>query len=183
MTEFVDPSEKELTLNLEPMPTNLPPDRMLRGRVVNEGGRPVAGALVGPTGAKTSDRRWRGALPGVDEASVTDDEGRFVITSRDPKLGLDLAVAAPGFAIQLVELLALNGEEHEIRLQRGATVKGGLMSNDKPVAGRAVGVVQRDRSSGKFVGETTLATDDQGQFIFPNLQPNDTYVLYTLCSG
>jgi hypothetical protein len=183
VTDFVDPSKQELSLKLEAMPTDVPPDRMLRGRVLNEAGRPVAGALIAPTGAKTSAKRWWGTLPGVDAASVTDDEGRFVITSSEPKLGLDLEAIAPGFAIQLVELLALDGKEHEIRLQRGATVVGSLMSNDKPVAGRAIGIVQRDRGSGKFVGETTLATDEHGQFAFPNLQPNDTYVLYTLCRG
>jgi hypothetical protein len=183
VTDFVDPSKQKVALKLEAMPNDLPPDRMLRGRVLNEAGRPVAGALVAPTGAKTSNRRWWGALPGVDAASVSDDDGRFIITSSEPKLGLDLGVNAPGFAIQLVELLALDGKEHEIRLQRGVTVVGSLMSNNKPVAGRAIGIVQRDRGSDKFVGETTLATDEQGLFVFPNLQPNDTYVLYTLCRG
>ncbi|MCB9875512.1 MAG: hypothetical protein H6821_15175 [Planctomycetaceae bacterium] len=183
VTDYIDPSKEELTLKLETVPTSLPPDRMLRGRVVNETGRPVAGALVEPRGAKTSDRRWRGSLPGVDAASGTDNEGRFIVTSADAKLGLDLMVTAPGFAVKPVELLALNGEEHEIRLQRGATVLGSLMSDNKPVVGRAIGIVQRNRSVGQFVGETTLATDEMGQFVFPNLQPNQSYVLYTLCSG
>ena len=183
VTDYIDPSQEELDLKLSPMPEDIPPSRLLRGRVVNEAGRPVSGALVTPYGAKTSERRWWGSLPGVDAASVTDDEGHFVVTSRDPKLGLDVEVTAPGFAINPGKLFPLDGQRHEIRLQRGATVLGSLLWEGKGVASRAVGIVQRDRSSGQFVGEVTLATDEQGQFVFPNLQTNQSYVLYTLCSG
>jgi hypothetical protein len=122
-------------------------------------------------------------LPGVDAASATDDQGHFAIVSSDPKLGLDLQVEAPGYAIRPGELFALDGSQHEIRLQRGAAVHGRLLWDGKPVLGRTVGMVQRDRSAGRFVGEVTLATDGDGRFFFPNLQPNERYVLYTLCSG
>lgn len=183
VTEYVDPSENELTLKLESMPDALPANRILRGRVINEAGRPLAGALVTPYGAKTSERRWWGSLPGVDAASVTDEDGCFVVTSREPKLGLDLQFSAPGYAIDAGKLFSLNGEQYEIRLQRGATVLGNLSFRGKAAADRTIGIVQRDRSSGRFVGEVTLATDDNGQFIFPNLQSNESYALYTLCSG
>jgi hypothetical protein len=183
VTEYLDPAERELQMELSRMPQVIPPDRLLRGRVVDEHGRPVSSALVTPCGAKTSEKRWFGSLPGVDDAAATDDEGRFVISSRDPKLGLDVEVAARGFAIHPAELLALNGEEHVISLLRGATVHGRLLWDGRPAPGREIGIVQRDRSVGPFVGEVTLATDDDGRFLFPNLQPEQQYVLYTLCPG
>jgi hypothetical protein len=62
-------------------------------------------------------------------------------------------------------------------------VAGRLTYEGKPVKRRAVGIVQRDRSAGHFVGETTLATDDEGGFLFANLQPNERYVLYSLCDA
>ena len=38
-------------------------------------------------------------------------------------------------------------------------------------------------AQGHFVGETTLASDDDGSFLFLNLQPNERYVLYSLCDA
>ncbi|MGH7139806.1 MAG: hypothetical protein ACREHD_29045, partial [Pirellulales bacterium] len=168
---------------LEPLPVNLPGDRLLRGTVVDENGKPLAGAIVWPGGAKTRQKRWWGALPGVDEAAVTDADGRFFITSQEPKLGLDVAASAPGYAKAPAQLFELDGREIEIRMRRGASVSGRLMIQGQPVRSRAIGIVQRDRSAGRFLGETTLATDGDGGFSFVDLQPNEQYVLYSLSDG
>lgn len=183
LTKLIDPAEAELEVKLEPLSTDLPADRMLQGRVLDEHGKPLAGAVVSPYGAKTLDKRWWGELPGVDEATVTDAEGRFVITSQEPKLALDLKVGAEGYADALSQLVELDGGIHEIHLRRGASVSGRLTYQSKPVKRRAIGIVQRDRSAGHFLGETTLATDDDGGFLFANLQHNQRYVLYSLCDG
>jgi hypothetical protein len=183
LTQLVDPARSEFEVKLEPLPGDLPQDRMLKGRVLNERGKPLAGAVVSPTGAKTHEKRWWGQLPGVDEAAVTDAEGRFVITSHEPKLGLDLKVSAAGYAVSPSQLFELDGSEHEIRMRRGASVSGRLTYEGQPVKRRAIGIVQRDRSAGHFVGETTLATDNDGGFLFANLQPNERYALYSLCDG
>lgn len=183
VTKLIDPAEAELEVNLEPLPGDLPPDRMLKGRVYDDHGKPLAGAVVSPMGAKTHERRWWGPLPGVDEAAVTDAEGRFFITSQEPKLALDVQVSAPGYANFPAQLFDLDGSEHAIRMRRGADVEGRLMYEGKPVRRRSVGIVQRDRSAGHFLGETTLATDDEGGFLFVNLQPDERYVLYSLCDA
>lgn len=183
LTKLIDPAEADLEVKLQPLPTDLPPDRMLKGIVLNEHGKPLAGAVVSPSGAKTLGKRWWGQLPGVDEAAVSDTDGRFIITSQEAKLGLDLKVSADGYADFPSQLFDLDGSIHEIRLRRGASVSGRLTYEDRPVKHRAIGIVQRDRSAGHFVGETTLATDDDGAFLFANLQPNDRYVLYSLCDG
>lgn len=183
LTELIDPLKTELEVKLEPLPADLPPDHMLKGRVLDERGKPLAGAVVSPTGAKTNDKRWLGRLPGVDEAAVTDADGRFVITSQEPKLGLDLQASAPGYADFPSQLFDLDGSEHEIRMRRGASIAGRLTYEGQPVKRRAIGIVQRDRSAGHFVGETTLATDEGGNFLFANLLPNERYALYTLCDA
>jgi hypothetical protein len=183
LTKLIDPAEAELEVKLEPLPDDLQPDRMLKGRVLDEDGKPLAGAVVSPTGAKTHEKRWWGQLPGVDEAAVTDADGRFVLTSQEPKLGLDLQASAPGYADFPSQLFDLDGSEHEIQLRRGASVSGRLTYETKPVKRRAVGIVQRNRSAGHFVGETILASDDDGSFLFANLQPNERYVLYSLCEA
>ncbi|HVW36574.1 MAG TPA: carboxypeptidase-like regulatory domain-containing protein [Pirellulales bacterium] len=183
LTQLIDPAQAELEVKLEPLPSDLPPDRLLKGRVLDERGKPLAGAVVSPTGAKTHEKRWWGQLPGVDEAAVTDFDGRFVITSQDPKLGLDLSVSAAGYADFPSQLFDLDGSEHEIRVRRGANISGRLTYEGQSVKRRAIGIVQRDRSAGHFVGETTLATDGDGAFLFANLQPNERYALYTLCDA
>jgi hypothetical protein len=183
LTELIDPAATELDVKLIPLPGGLPNDRMLQGRVLDEGGQPLAGAVVWPTGAKTHEKRWWGALPGVDEAAITDAEGRFVVTSQDVKLGLDLKATAPGYATFPAQLFDLDGREHEIRLRRGAHVSGRLVYQGQPVRRRDIGMVQRDRSVPQFVGETTLASDDDGRFLFLNLQPEQPYVLYSLCGA
>lgn len=182
LTKLVDPAEGELEVTLERMPTNVRDDRLLRGKVIDEKGKPLAGAIVWPAGAKTTEKRWWGALPGVDEASVTDGEGRFVITSLEPKLGLDIAASAPGYADFPAQLFDLNGREIEIRMRRGASVTGRLTYQGQSLRSRAIGIVQRDRSVGHFLGETTQATDGEGGFAFVDLQPNEPYVLYSLCN-
>lgn len=183
VTQLIDPAEKALEVKLEAIPASLPNDRMIRGRVLDERGKPLAGAIVWPTGAKTHEKRWWGSLPGVDDAAVTDGDGRFVLTSKDSKLGLDLAASAPGFARFPGQLFDLNGSEHEIRMRFGANVSGRLLFEGKPVANRSIGIVQSDRSTGKFVGETTLATGDDGSFQFANLQTQQEYALYSLCDA
>jgi len=181
LTELTDPQTTKLDVKLEPIPNDLPVNRLLTGRVLDDQGKPLAGAVVSPSGAKTSQRRWWGRLPGVDEASFTDADGKFAITSNEPKLGLDLQVTAPGFAGFPSQLFDLDGRDHEIRMQLGASVQGKLTFKGQPVTNRSIGIVQSDRSPEAFIGERVVVTDNSGSFQFTDLQPAQEYVLYTLC--
>ncbi len=183
LTEFIDPATTKLSVALKSMPQESRPEHMIKGRVLDDQGKPLAGAVVSPRGAKTEKSRWWGATPGVDEAAVTDAEGRFVILSKEPKLGLDLTASARGFAVFPATLFELNRREQEIRMRLGATVSGRLTYAGKPVKARAIGIVQSDRSGGRMVGETTMATDENGQFVFANLPPGEGLVLYSLCDA
>jgi len=137
--------------------------------------------VVTPVDTKSKESRWFGQLPGVDQASITDADCRFVITSQVPKLGLDLRVSAADYACCPAQLFVLDGREHEIPMQLGASVLGSLMFEGQPIKNRPVGIVQRDQSTELFVGERVLATDHTGSFQFTDPQPNQSYVLYTLC--
>jgi hypothetical protein len=182
VTEHLAPAaEDEHSFQLKPLPGDLPVDRLIRGTVVDSNGQPVVGALVVPFGAKTTSRRWWGSMPGVDATAVTNVEGHFVVTSDEPKLAMDFKVSARGLATKITPLLDLDGTVHRIALGTGAHVTGRLTYQDQPVVGRSVGIVQTDRSSDNFVGETVLATDLDGRFTFSNLQVNSEYVVYTLC--
>lgn len=183
LTDHVDPGEKPLVARLSPRPDGLKDENYLRGRVVDGDGKPVAEAVVDPYGAKTTRRRWWGRMKGVDPLVVTDADGKFVVVSDEPKLAMDLKVKGRNFATKITPLLELNGEQHTIALEQGASVSGRLVYEGKPVADRSVGIVQSERGSGQFVGEQTRVTDADGQFSFFNLLPSEEYVFYTLCDG
>ena len=72
--EHVDPANGPLTMKLEPIEmAAAPPGNCLHGRVVDEQGKPVVGAVVEAHGIRTKNGggRW-GSLPGVDPLAVAD---------------------------------------------------------------------------------------------------------------
>lgn len=181
LTQWLDPVASPLEVKLQPYPRNLPPLRSLSGRVIDPDGKPIAGAVVTAVGAKTPERHLFGLLRDVDRAAVTDAFGFFMLTTEEPKLGLDVRASAPGFAVSASQHFELHQPAAQIQLMRGATVSGTLMWAGKPVRNRAIGIVQTNRSSLNFASERVVGTDEHGQFQFVDLQPNEPYVLYTIC--
>jgi hypothetical protein len=181
LTHWLDPLAGPLDVKLQPYPRNLPPLRSLSGRVIDPDGKPVAGAVVTAVGAKTPEQHLFGLLRDVDRAAVTDAFGFFMLTTREPKLGLDVRVSAPGFAVSPAQHFELSQPSAQIQMMRGATVSGTLMWAGQPVRNRAIGIVQTNRSHMNFSSERVVGTDEHGQFQFVDLQPNEPYVLYTIC--
>jgi hypothetical protein len=175
----VDPLRGSLDVKLETMPTDLPGRVVLRGRVLDGDGKPVVGAVVSPTGCQRADRRWGGQLPGVDPAGVTNLRGEFLITGNPGDLGYDLEVEARGFAKRLMDLLPTGEKPHEIRLTEGATVRGRILKDGKPLAGIAVGLVQCDRGATQFLGVCRIGANGMGRFTFVNVHSNCDYFVYT----
>jgi hypothetical protein len=69
---------------------------------------------------------------------------------------------------------------HEVKLEPGVTVTGVVLKDGKPLAGIALGLVQKDRNVERFLGEFTIATDEKGQFRFQNVGPDELYFVYGL---
>ena len=178
----VDPLQGSVDMTLESMPADLSGRAVLRGRVLDAGGKPVVGAIVSPAGCERADRRWGGQMPGVDPASVTNLRGEFLITGNQGDLGYDLEVEARGFTKRLVGLLPTGEKRHEIQLTVGATVQGRILNDGKPMPGIAVGLVQGNRGVGQFVGASRIAANSSGKYIFVNVHPHDDYFVYTTMS-
>ena len=155
------------------------PGRMVKGRVLDEQDKPVWGAEVRTVGMKTgNEHRW-GRLQGIDPLTVTDPDGKFVITTHEPDLQLDLRIIKRGFATQLATFQPPGEQVHEYHLTTGANVTGKLMKDGQPAADITLGAVQVDASMEHNTGEREAVSDDKGVFTFPNLGAKDEYKFYT----
>lgn len=154
-------------------------ERMIKGRVVDQQGQAVWGAEVRTVGMKKGDQHRSGGLRGIDPMTVTDPDGKFVITTHEPDLQVDLRIIKRGFATQLATLQAPGEQVHEYRLTAGANVMGKLMKEGKPLEGMTLGAVQVDTSMEHNTGEREAVTDEKGVFTFANLGARDEYKFYT----
>jgi len=176
----VDPRKGAITVQVEPIgPAPEDPRRVLRGRVVDEKGKPVPGAIVSSLSVhrdKGGYGMW-GAVEGLDPHAISDTEGVFRICHAEPVDRIGVEVRAPGLAPRSVELRT-GSQPREVRLDPGATVAGRLVREGTGVASALVGLVQTDRSAGKFLGETTIGTDAEGRFVFNNIARGFEYAVY-----
>jgi hypothetical protein len=148
--------------------------------VLNEDGRPVAGAVVEPFGFGKANGTHYGGLKGFDALALTDAGGAFRLGVPEPGLAVYVRVNAPFMAPGLFRRLTAGPQVHELTLLSGVTVTGRLVHDGKPLAGVGVGVVQKDHSADTFVGEFQAATDADGVFRVVNVPPGETLVLYGL---
>jgi hypothetical protein len=181
LTEHLDPREPQAPVVLQSNDTSLPANRVVRGRVLDPAGEPIAGAIVDTYAMKTKDWHRGGAIDEADDLAITNTNGEFLITCQVPDAVLDFRVYAPGYATRFAEGLACGEKSHEVVMNLGVTVRGRLVDADgKPAAGLEIGVCQIDRSAGVFLGAQQIGTFPDGRFELPNLPPNDQLFVYTL---
>ena len=70
------------------------------------------------------------------------------------------------------------GKKNQLQLVRGGEVNGRLIYEGKPIEGAVVGLVQADRRSETFVGESSIGTDKDGRFKFVNVKPREQMYVY-----
>jgi hypothetical protein len=159
----------------------LKPHRVLRGRVIDPEGKSVAGAIVIPKTFHTNE--IHGFKPGVvDPIAVTNLEGHFALTSRQPLYEVEVLVKARGLAPKYFSRLEPSQGPPTLPMVVGAEVVGRVILDGRPLADAFVGLVQIDRGKG-FLGKFDGGTDKDGQFHFFNVGPNDTYYVYGLMSS
>lgn len=174
----VDPLVGEMNVKMIPTPTDMPPKRQLRGKVVDDYGNPVFGALVSISGALQDNRNWEGGVDNVDNASVTDEKGMFLLTSTEDFEAWRLSVNAADFVELKTDLLETGERVHQLVMDPGARVFGTVTHDGKPVAGVTVGICQTF-TGGKFVGDYAIRTDDAGQFTFTSVVPEQNMTVYS----
>ena len=140
----------------------LEPELVLRGRVIDEDGGPVAGATV-DFGAEARFQMGAGSASIADVAS--DDGGRFRIGGLAPRDTVSLSVRAPGFvAVRLPRLAvdALDVEEVEVRLQRAMELSGRVVDE---VTGDGIGNAQLRFDQTVRDGDAHTESDENGDFV------------------
>jgi hypothetical protein len=179
----VDPATGPLTVQLERLALDKFTTRQkLRGRLIDPAGQPIFGAKVDFEGIHNEDGGGSyGAVAGVDPLAVTDRNGDFLLTSAKPFASMSVTVEARGFARSKYQQLA-SGSVHELRQTKGATVIGRLVLNHKAVPNAAIGMVGCNRSIDESIGNYQAITDDQGQFLFPNVPAGKACFMYSLMS-
>jgi hypothetical protein len=152
-------------------------ERVVRGRIVNENGDPVARAIVEPDGVTRGQGYQFGGLNelGVDALAVTDDDGEFRLGVGEDGAALYLLVKAPFLAPMRTKPLAAGRTVHTLTLGPGVTVTGRVIRNGRPLADVGLGLVQINRNVEVSLGHFEFGTDRDGRFAFANIPPGQTW--------
>jgi hypothetical protein len=174
----VDLASGPLNCRLEALDlSNAPPGTVLRGRVLDIGGKPVPGALIRMQGVTRNDSTtW--PANNIDPYSVSDDEGNFVVYGRTAFTDADGAVEAAGFSTGLFEHWGPGDPGHILRPNVGAALKGRLLRDSHPVADANIRLDGFGAESGSMAWNYSARTDEQGRFLFTNLPPNRSFGLH-----
>lgn len=176
-TQYVTPGEEPETFTLQPREAVVDPARLIRGRVVDAQGRPVADAMVNPQlWWFDSARRGGSHLEGSDPFAFTGDDGRFELAAGKAVHGASLKIEGPVLA-PTFENLVRSGlkpqDQPDIMLYTGVAVNGRLVGIDgEPLPGVTLDLRSVSRFIGEYYGPMTYGTDDAGRFSFQNVPAN-----------
>lgn len=158
------------------------PSQVLVGRVVDEAGDAVAGALIEADEVVFPDGGSRGgAVEGLDKVAVADEQGRFRVGyAPGPAKGITVIASAPGKARTIGHALETGGTEHVLTLRVGAAVTGRVLADGVPASGIEMGVYHARRNHFESrPKEDRIATDADGRFMIANLDPEAEMYLYS----
>ena len=163
------------------------PSRVVRGRVVDQHGRPLRAAVVVPEGVTALQDRpvtMYGTIKGLEPIAVTNPKGEFELAYSEKATGMMLRVEARGMATKLIAV-PTGAERETITVSDGALIRGRLVNHGKPVAGAEVGLIAQNRGGfgdklkvlGNPYEEIRIGTQQDGSFVITNVPtPVDWYV-------
>ncbi len=175
----VDPETAEPQVAMKPISQeDLKSKSRIAGIVLDEEGKPVVGAVIGPQGVERgAGTQWGGTDAFVDPLAVTDEKGHFLLLCKDNVDSVYATVTGPNVAPRWFQFKP--GRDHLVRMQEGVTVTGQVELKGKPAKGVVMGLSTTNRMCGKFFNCDELATDNAGRFLMPNVPPGREFVLYS----
>jgi hypothetical protein len=158
---------------------------VIRGRVVDEHGSPQRDVVVRTHGIKDDHGAIVGTIPGLDPLAVSDDAGEFEIAYTKPTLEMLLVVEGRTKATQFV-VLPTSAQRQTIVLHEGATVRGRLVADGKPVADAEIGLIPQQRGGfgadlnmvGNAYEELKVGTQEDGSFAITNVPAPVAWYVY-----
>jgi hypothetical protein len=164
----------------------------IRGTVLDDAGKPAAGASVETTWMTVNQRFGSNHVSSVELA--TDDRGEFSVPGADPRVEVRLRASFQGtFAVRMVpgkEVL----QPLTLRLSSSQAVRvsGHVMDDSgRPVTGAELEIWQKPWHPPPFLGGEQrkvalakgLLTDDAGRFTSPPLMPEGAYRVVARAAG
>lgn len=173
-----DPAQGEKRITVAPLSEEkLKSKSRIAGLVMDEEGKPIAGATISPEGvARGSGTQWGGTDKFVDPLAVADEQGRFWLFCAEGVDAVHAVAEGRGVAKRWVELKP--GRDHLVRMTEGVTVTGKVQRNGQPVRDVRFGLVTKDRICGNNLRCEELATDKDGFFLLANVPAGREFVLY-----
>lgn len=171
------------TAVLTPRTSPEDPTQYVRGRVVDAHGVPVRDAVVEQQGVSAKNERGQistrfGGTDGwIDSIAVTSDKGEFEVAYGKPAVSMILNVEPRGMSSKLFTL-PTGPERKTLTVTDGATIRGRLMKDGKPLANAEIGLITHSRRSGTMFSEVRIGTKEDGTFAITNVPAGRIYEVY-----
>lgn len=153
------------------------PQRIFRGRVLNSQGTPLRDAVVQPIGTLDSKGQSVWGEPwGIPPVAITNEKGEFELDSRDPAQKIFVSADGQRMATTYARI-PVGPQFHDITMIEGATIRGRLIQNGKPVGDAEIALAGRPSAqyrinlevSGNPTREISIGSQPDGTFVFTNV--------------
>lgn len=161
------------------------PATVVKGRVIDAAGNAVPDAVVNSVGVEVDKGSLFGTIAGLDPLAVTNDNGEFELVYAKPAKRMLLSVEARTLAPKFAAL-DIGPERQTIELARGATIRGRLMQDGKPVGNAEIGLIGQRRGGfgpqltiiGTPYSELRVGTQEDGSFTLSNVPVQTNWYIY-----
>jgi hypothetical protein len=155
---------------LKPRTSPENPAQIVRGRLTDAKNLPIPDAVITQQGVIFEQGRAFGDVGWIDLVAVSNKNGEFELAYSKPAASMILQVAPRGMAPRLVTL-PTGPAKHAITVTNGATVRGRLMANGKPVPNAELVLTTHSRTSGTTFQDIRIGTNENGDFVITNVPP------------
>jgi hypothetical protein len=155
------------------------------GSVTDSAGNPIRDATVEPIGLIAGQASTYGTIKGLDPLAVTNAKGEFQISYLGSSPAMLVEIEGRGYAPKFAKL-PTGQNRTAVVVSEGATIRGILTANGKPIGNSEVGLFPKNRgmylSNLAIVGdpyeEQRVGTAADGSFLISNVPEPVTWLLY-----
>jgi hypothetical protein len=175
----VDPAQGPLQpIKLNARTASSDDSKIVRGRITDVSGQPIAGTLIEPVGAILPDGSRYFGMDWIDPLAATNASGEFEIAAAKAVEKLILKISPRALAPKLVTEPP-GPATISIVLTEGATIMGRLVErNGTPVAHAEVVMISNARSIEQSLNDMRVGTDKDGYFVFTNVAARRIWGIY-----